>query len=48
MYLSEVLGVTLVLFIVVIGGEREGLPAVPRHSTAVRCMYKLLNTSTQL
>jgi hypothetical protein len=48
MYLSEGSGVTVVLFIVVIGGDREVLPALPRHPTAVRCNYTLLNTSTQM
>jgi hypothetical protein len=48
MYLSEGSGVTVMLFIVVIGGEREALPALPRHPTAVRCTYPSLNTSTQM
>jgi hypothetical protein len=48
MHLSEVSGVAVVLFIVVIGGEGEGRPALPRHSTAVRCTYKLLNAFTQM
>jgi len=48
MYLSESSGVSVVLFIVVIGGERKVLSALPRHPTAVRCTYTLLNTSTQM
>jgi hypothetical protein len=47
MHLSGVSGITAVLFIVAIDGER-GFPALPRHSTAVRCTYELLNTSTQM
>jgi hypothetical protein len=40
--------VTAVLFFVVIGGEREGLPALPLHSPAVRCTCQVLNASTHM